>query len=387
MSELVSMLETLLAEVEAGRPVALCAVVATRGSAPQAPGATMLLCADFSTRGTLGGGCVEAEVRRRAFELLQRGQSQLLDFNLNADYGWDDGIICGGQMTIAVQVLPPGALPGAADQNAQRQQAPAQNAQRQQAPAQNTQRQQAQSEPRSVSERGRPDALTCASRPDGRGPLGASGPPAPLPLAPFRMALDAARRRQPVTLPLVIVDGPKWNEYQLHLEVPPTLLIAGAGHIGQAVARLAVGLDFHVVAIDDRAEYAAAHRFPAGVEIVVGDIANALRDYPLDEACYVVIVTRGHQHDRAALAAVIRRPAAYVGMIGSRRKSRMILDELAATGVPAADLARVHTPIGVPIGAITVPEIAVSIVAELVQVRRQRGPALVGGPRDVTPGS
>ncbi len=314
MSELVSMLETLVAEVAAGRPAAFCAIVATRGSAPQVPGATMLVCADFSTRGTLGGGCVEAEVRRRAFELLQRGQSQVLDFNLNADYGWDDGLICGGQMTIAVQIL-------------------------------NT----------------------------------------TIQLTPYSAALHAARRRQPMTLPLVVAVGEKRLEYQLRLEAPPTLLIAGAGHVGQAVARLAVGLDFHVVVIDDRAEYAAAHRFPPGVQAVIGDIAHALRDYPLDDGCHVVIVTRGHQHDRAALDAVVRRPAAYIGMIGSRRKSRLVLDELAAAGVPAADIARVHTPIGVPIGAVTVPEIAVSIVAELVQIRRRRTPAPIDGPRDVTP--
>jgi xanthine dehydrogenase accessory factor len=349
MSELVSMLETLVAEVEAGRPVALCAVVATRGSAPQVPGATMLICADFSTRGTLGGGCVEAEVRRRAFELLQRGQSQLLDFNLNADYGWDDGIICGGQMTIAVQVLRASAFPR-------------------------------------PSRKGTGEGVVHVHddpRPalplEGGGVAPKAARPAN-PLAPYLAALNAARQRQPAMLPLTVSQDQQSREYQLRLEAPPTLLIAGAGHIGQAVARLAVGLDFHVVALDDRAEYASPHRFPPGVQIMVGDIAGTLRDFALDEACYVVIVTRGHQHDRAALDAVVRRPAAYIGMIGSRRKSRLILDELAAAGVPADDLARVHTPIGVAIGAVTVPEIAVSIVAELVQVRRQRSGAAVRGP-------
>lgn len=312
MSELLPILESLVAGAEAGHPIALCVVVKTKGSAPQSPGAGMLVRADFSTLGTLGGGCVEAEVRQRAFQLLRHEQVALLDFNLDHDYGWDDGLLCGGQMWIAV--------------------------------------------------------MSVTSR---------TG------LAPFRDALELARRRQPASVPIVVEHERRPVAYRLHLEAPPTLLIAGAGHVGQAVAELAVRLDFHVVVIDDRADYVRPDRFPTGVELLANDIAGALRKYPIDRGCYVVIVTRGHRHDQQALDAVIRGPAGYIGMIGSRRKSQGILRDLAAAGVPREQLERVHTPIGVRIGAVTVPEIAVSIAAELVQVRRQHTPTLVEGPLEL----
>jgi xanthine dehydrogenase accessory factor len=108
MSELLPVLERLVDDAGAGRPAALCVVIKTEGSAPQVPGAGMLVRADLSTLGTLGGGCVEAEVRQRAFQSLQHGQSALLDFNLDHDYGWEDGLLCGGQMHVAVMSVTPG---------------------------------------------------------------------------------------------------------------------------------------------------------------------------------------------------------------------------------------------------------------------------------------
>jgi xanthine dehydrogenase accessory factor len=302
-------LEALVAGAAAGQPAALCVVLKTQGSAPQGPGAAMLLRADDSTLGTLGGGCVEAEVRTRAFQAMQQAGAALVELDLDRDYGWDDGLLCGGQMEIAVM------------------------------------------------------AVTAATD-----------------LTPYRAALAAARRGEATWVPIVIKHQDQRQEYRLHLETPPTLLIAGAGHVGQALARFAVELDFRVVVIDDRGEFATPARFAAGVECRVGDIGAVLRDYPVDASCYVVIVTRGHKHDRQALEAVVRRPAGYIGMIGSRRKSTLILRDLATAGVPKEQIDRVHTPIGVPIHAFTVPEIAVSILAELIKVRRESTPKLVTGP-------
>lgn len=309
MSELVRILEALLSDADARRPAALCAVVKTKGSTPQQAGAALLVRTDMTTLGTLGGGCVEAEVRKRAFELLQQGRSGLLDFVLDHDYGWDDGLICGGRMVIGAMSVTP-----ATD------------------------------------------------------------------LTPFRAALEQARRREAARVPILVEHEGAMHEYRVLVEAPPTLVIAGAGHVGQALARLAVELNFHVVVIDDRADFASRERFDARVELIVGDIANALRAYPLDDSCFVALMTRGHQHDHQALEAVIRRPAAYIGLIGSKRKSRMILRDLEAAGVTAEQIARVRTPIGLAIGAVTVREIAVSIAAELIQVRRARLPVLVEGP-------
>lgn len=313
MSELLPVLQAMRSEAEAGRPSTLCVVVQTKGSTPQCPGAAMLVRQDLTTVGTLGGGCVEAEVKQRAFKLLQSNRSGLLDFLLDHDYGWDDGLICGGRMFIA--------------------------------------------------------ATPITSQTD---------------LGPYHAAAEALQRREPAWFPIVVEHEGKRLEYRVRLEVPPTLLIAGAGHVGQAVARLAVDLDFRVVVIDDRPDFASADRFGPAVELVVDDIASALRKYPVDPGCFVVIVTRGHQHDHQALEAVIRSPARYVGLIGSKRKTRMIFGDLLASGVSQEQVDQVHSPIGLSIDAITVPEIAVSIAAELVQVRRQDTLSLVEGPIDTT---
>ncbi len=332
MSELLPLLETLVADARAGRPVALCTVVRTRGSTPQCPGASMLVRSNMQTLGTLGGGCVEAEVRKRAFALLRENRSGLLDFLLNHDYGWDDGLICGGRMYVAVAPL-------------------------------------AQKTPEPAS----------------RGDESVS-PPTPLSLHDCEQALEHARRFEPAWIPIRVETDRGVEEYRLHLEVPPTLLIAGAGHVGQALAKLAAELDFRVVVIDDRADLLTRERFGPRIECVAGDIAATLAGWPIDRSTYVVIVTRGHQHDHAALDAVIRRDAAYIGMIGSRRKGRMILRDLEQAGVSRERIEAVRTPIGLDIGAVTVPEIAVSIAAELVQRRRQRAPKLIEGPLRVGAG-
>jgi len=305
--------ERLLSEADAGRPVALCAVVKTRGSTPQAPGALLLVDQAMKTAGTLGGGCVEAEVRKRAFELIRSPEGRLLTFQLDHDFGWDDGLICGGGMDVAV--------------------VPILHAEQ---------------------------------------------------AVPFRWAREELSAGRPALIPLRVRQENQLAEYRLNLEPEPTLLIAGAGHVGTALARLAVELEFKVVVVDDRADFANEQRLPPPIRPIAADIELTLREYPIDAATYVVIVTRGHNHDEQALGAVVRSPARYIGMIGSRRKVKLIFDDLAAAGVEPKLLERVHAPIGLKIDAVTVPEIAVSIAAELVAVRRAErrksveGPFLVG---------
>jgi len=151
----------------------------------------------------------------------------------------------------------------------------------------------------------------------------------------------------------------------------PALLIAGGGHVGQAVARQADLVGFEIVVIDDRPEFTRADLFPPGVTTRCGPVDEQLARLPIDGDTYVVIVTRGHRHDAEALAACLHRPAAYVGMIGSRRKVAMLREEfIASARATAAELDRVYAPIGLEIGARTVPEIATSIVAQLIAVRR-----------------
>jgi xanthine dehydrogenase accessory factor len=269
----------------------------------------MIVDETMQTAGTLGGGCVEAEIRKQAFALLKFGVPKLLDFQLDHDFGWDDGLICGGGMDVAVVPL--------------------------------QRRQSAES---------------------------------------IRQALEDLRAGRDAIIDLQVERNGQGLAYRIRVEREPTLVIAGAGHVGTELARLCVGLEFRVVVLDDRADFANAQRLPPPIEPVVADIERYLREYPIDAATYVVIVTRGHKHDEAALAAVVNSDAKYVGLIGSRRKIKLIRDDLLAAGVSPKRLDRVHAPIGVAIDAVTVPEIAVSIAAQLIQVRRADQCRMVTGP-------
>ncbi len=290
----------IVRHLTAGQRLALCTVVATKGSTPQTRGAKMLVLPDGKTVGTLGGGCVEAEVRKRAIESLTTAHSQTSRFTLDHDYGWDDGLICGGVMDIHIQVLSDSDAP-----NFQQ--------------------------------------IDTALREDRSA------------VFEFRYTLNDQSLR-----------------YTEDLGPPPVLLIAGAGHVGQSLAKIAADLDFRVDIIDDRSDHATPERFPTARHRIVGDIEHELQKYPIHPDTYIVIVTRGHRNDGKALAAVIRSPAKYIGLIGSKRKIKAIFDDLSQSGVDQELLLKVHAPIGLDIGSITVPEIALSIAAELISIRRGR---------------
>ncbi len=313
MNEHERLFDALLRRLDAGQPCALCTVVNSRGSTPQTAGASLLLHPDGRTEGTIGGGCVEAEVTKRALAMLHAGSSGVLTFQLDHDYGWDDGLICGGRLDVAVIPM---------------------------------------------------------------NDAGAAGP--------LREAVERIRRQQRTSIPLRVEHEGRRIEYRLNVEPTPTLLIAGAGHVGAALAKLAGGLDFRAVVIDDRKDLVAPDRLPPPIEGVAGDIPQTLKRWPIDTNTYVVVVTRGNNHDEQALHAVIDSPAKYVGMIGSRRKVKLIFDDLVELGVDRAKLDRVHTPIGLDIHAVTVPEIAVSIAGELIQVRRADRVKAIEGPFPVT---
>jgi xanthine dehydrogenase accessory factor len=154
------------------------------------------------------------------------------------------------------------------------------------------------------------------------------------------------------------------------LEPAPRLYVIGAGHVGWQLARLADTLDFRVHVIDDREKFANRERFPAAQEVIVEPIADWLHRADLPASAYVVIVTRGHQGDLEAMRALAARDLRYLGLIGSRAKVARIRTLLLEEGMPAECLDRVHSPIGLDIGAVTPAEIAVSILAELIAVRR-----------------
>jgi xanthine dehydrogenase accessory factor len=157
------------------------------------------------------------------------------------------------------------------------------------------------------------------------------------------------------------------------LSAEAKLLICGAGHIALSLARFAREVGFSVTVLDDRPDFADPSRFP-GCEVVAEEFVGALRRLPLDPSTYVVVITRGHEHDTECLAEVLPKETAYVGVIGSRRRVRFVLELLAREGFSPEQLERIFSPIGLPIGAESPEEIALCIAAELVSVRR-RGPA------------
>lgn len=154
------------------------------------------------------------------------------------------------------------------------------------------------------------------------------------------------------------------------LMTTPTLLIVGAGHIGAACAELGKFLGFRVVVIDDRPEFLSREKFPMADELHVGDIVEQLRQVAITSQTYVVLVTRAHTLDAPVLRAVIDKPAAYIGMLGSQRRVQTVFQLLKQEGVSEEALHKVHAPIGIAINAETPQEIAVSIMAEIIRVKR-----------------
>ena len=349
---LASILAALIGALQQQRPCVYCTVAETHGSTPQKAGAALLVFADGRQHGTLGGGCVEAEVKQQALEMLARDgrQPKVLTYCLDDNFGWDDGLICGGRISILADPL---TTPDS-------QQALAYYQRFRELAAQG---------------RGATEALALEAQDgvpigsrylfDEHGhPVGYRGSAA-IPATVTNSILPLSQRPAPSTQHGVAL---------LPLLPRITLLIVGGGHVGQAVARLAAEVDFDIWVLDDRADFASAERFPWARRRIVGNVGSQLRtllEGQITSSTYCIIVTRGHRHDEEALFHLAAAPAGYVGMIGSKRKIRLIFEDLAAKGVAPEGLARVHAPLGLDIGSRTVPEIAVSIVAELIAYRNK----------------
>ncbi|MBS4021371.1 MAG: XdhC family protein [Dethiobacter sp.] len=151
-----------------------------------------------------------------------------------------------------------------------------------------------------------------------------------------------------------------------------TLVIAGAGHVAQPLAAMAAMIQLRIVVIDDREEFCNPERFPTAGHCLVGDIQEELKKLKLDKSSYIVLITRGHALDQAALETVVNSEAAYIGMIGSKTKVKEVFSKLREKGVPQESLQKVYTPIGLEIGAQTAEEIAVSILAEIIAVKNKK---------------
>jgi len=241
-----------------GQKCALATIVQKRGSIPSHESAKLLVREDGSMIGTIGGGCVEAEVWNAAREVLDTEKPRTLNFNLGQDAAYDNGLICGGQLDVFVEPV----------------------------------------------------------------------------------------------LPV------------------PTVYIFGAGHISKSLAQVASLAGFSAVVVDNRESFANRERFPDAAEVHAAEYEEVFPRLAINENSYIIIVTRGHRDDMRVLRLAVGTPARYVAMIGSRRKVLNVIKELEKDGIDRAAFARIHAPMGLDIGAISPEEIAISVAAEMIAVRR-----------------
>ncbi len=276
-----------------------------QGSSPQKRGAKALFFPDGRIVGTLGGGCLEAEVRRRALEALKHGQAEKFDLLLDHDFGWDDGLICGGKVYGVI-------LPSAFQH--------------------------------------------------------------------VEIWKTLARREETRTWGIDEKFDVRWLDptdqgpwiYRETVSPPFALWIAGSGHVARAVAPLAQQLDFEVTGFDDRPALATHQFYPTETILRVDYWPALLKDELPPRPAFGLIVTRGHQHDALVLKDWIQKPFAFLGMIGSKRKKRIIFSHFVEEGIASEEqLSQVACPVGVDIDAISVNEIAISIVAQLVHKRAE----------------
>jgi xanthine dehydrogenase accessory factor len=333
--------------IDNGRCFAMAVILNTDGSTPQETGVRAVIDETGQTWGTLGGGIVEAEAQGHAVEACRSKRAAVIDIELKHAYSRDAIAICGGHMRILID-------PTASKDRESYARAVRARKRRERGVLVTTVREGGQTE---VAVEWFPE----------KGIAQAVGCPGP-------SAVRESLTREAVQT--VVSEGPAPGERMTVLVEPvipnPWLLIAGGGHIGQALARMALALGFEVTVVDDRPEFTNSALFPREVSARCGDVAKEVAAFPITSDVYIVIVTPGHKQDAEALEACIHAPSAYVGMIGSRRKIAMIRKNFIESGLATeAEFDRVFAPIGLDIGAVTVPEIAASIAAELVAVRRK----------------
>ncbi len=257
--------EEIVSLRKGGRLSAIATIVQCRGSSPQKEGAKMLVRDDGSTVGTLGGGCIEAEVIQASLLAMKDGLPLTVPFELTEKHG---GLVCGGKVLVYIEPIIP----------------------------------------------------------------------------------------------------------------EPHLVILGAGYVGKALSKVARFSGFRVTIVDDREEHANRENIPDVHETVVSDFEKIFSKIPVDQNTYLVIATRGHNHDADALKASLKTEARYVGLLGSRRKKALLFKVLKEDGFSQQDIERIITPVGLSIGSVTPEEIAISIMAQIIRFRRGHGHPDRGNP-------
>jgi xanthine dehydrogenase accessory factor len=323
-------------------------VLRASGSTPRKAGTRALVDDGGAIHGTIGGGPLESQARRVGMEAMRTGRASVFDFQFAGPSAAENLPICGGRMRVLVDATARqsrGAYASAAAAHRERR------------------RGMLMTRIESEGDRVRVTVEFQDAQTKGEG-------------------ADAIRTAMGHdSVDSVEDDQPSGAELLIEPVVPsPRLLVVGGGHVGQAVAQHAALMGFDIVLFEDRAEFADPALLPPGTVVRGGDVGESLAAFDTDDQTYIALVSRGHVTDSKALAAVIKKPAAYLGMMGSRRKIDLVRRHFIETGLASeAELERLRAPIGLEIGAQTVPEIAASVVAELIAVRRGRARTM-GGP-------
>ena len=353
--------------ISAGKPAALATLISSRGSAPRKAGAKMLIRKDESFIGTVGGGGVELQTCHKAVEIMESGEPQLVHFDL-AGKDCVAQMICGGQVDVFLEVR----LKDNPDTLKIHREIVSLVTKGEAAVLAIV-----------ISSRGSASRKAGAKmliRRDGTiiGSLGGDGvqqqirdkAPAVLRHAePEMVYFDPAGKE---VTSKTVAEG----QTAIFLEpiLPPaTLYLCGAGHISQSTAAIGKILGFQVVVIDQRPEFNNIERFPDADSIIIDDYALAIPKLNMGEEGHIIICTPGHILDEQCLYFAVATKAKYIGMIGSKKKVKQTKENLIQKGVSAEQLDKVHTPIGLEIGAETPAEIAISILAEIIKVRRASG--------------
>jgi xanthine dehydrogenase accessory factor len=350
MNEIEYLTKIICEQLDSGTPLVLVSLMSIQGSSPRHGSTKMAVSADGKNYGTIGGSLIEATAIKESRGLLSSGKSEIITFELTGKDATAPGMICGGKAELLLDYLPATPenrefarcwrdairkgkdfyllthLKGAAKTFQVLGHAILYN---------DGSISGATSLTESDVEKLKPELHNISAT-------------AVLPLKDTQVMIDRIRRLK-------------------------TMYCFGAGHVAVPTAHMAALAGFRVAVIDDRAEFANRERFPDAQEIhVIKDFYHAFDEFKIDKDSYIVIVTRGHQYDRAVLGQALKTAAGYIGMISSRRKKEAIYEALMAEGVKKEQLEKVHSPIGIAIGGETPEEIAVSIVAELISVRSRQ---------------
>lgn len=342
-------------QINEKHPLVIATVVRTKGSTPQKPGAKLLVRNDGSGVGTLGGGCVEGDIWYAAKQLMKnRGSAEAIGYELNEEIAAQDGLVCGGTMFFLVDPI-----------------------------YEKGQEALFLDEINSAYLGGEPVALASLVKttPDIDSKLGGkllirSDGSVEGTLGADNLNSEAIK----YGIELMAYGNSKYVRSETGAEyfvegytTPPRIILCGGGHVSRAIYTFAVNLGFNLTVIDDREEFANKTRFPLANVVVAESSAEGFRSIEINKNTFIVIATRGHRYDHVSLEAALNTSASYIGLLGSKRKTILIYEELLSKGVSIDRIKDVRAPIGLDINARTPEEIAISIMAEILMIRNGGG--------------